>query len=138
LALLASQASSTSTISPISQRRLVTLAAIAGVVRSVLWMRTKLSYTRTAPPNVCGRLNYASGSAIGRSLLAPPGIPAEHAQALRTAFQAMVKDPDFVAEIQRLKVDLDPLPGEHLERLVAQTLSIPAAVRERAKAAFGR
>jgi tripartite-type tricarboxylate transporter receptor subunit TctC len=81
---------------------------------------------------------YASGSAIGRSLIAPPGIPAERAQALRTAFQAMVKDPDFVAEIQRLKVDLDPLPGEQLERLVAQTLSIPAAVRARAKAAFGR
>jgi tripartite-type tricarboxylate transporter receptor subunit TctC len=81
---------------------------------------------------------YASGSAIGRSLIAPPGIPAERAQALRTAFQAMVKDADFVAEIQRLSVELDPLPGEQLERLVAQTLNIPAAVRERAKAAFGR
>ena len=81
---------------------------------------------------------YASGSAIGRSLLAPPGIPAEHAQALRTAFQAMAKDQNFVAEIQRLKVELDPLPGEQLERLVAQSLNTPAAVRERAKAAFGR
>jgi len=81
---------------------------------------------------------YASGSAIGRSLLAPPGIPAERAQALRTAFQAMAKDPDFVAEIQRLSGELEPMPGEQLERLVAQTLSTPAAVRERAKAAFGR
>jgi len=81
---------------------------------------------------------YASGSAIGRSLIAPPGIPAERAQALRTAFQAMAKDPDFVAEIQRLSVELDPMPGEQLERLVAQTLNTPAAVRERAKAAFGR
>ena len=81
---------------------------------------------------------YASGSAIGRSLLAPPGIPAEHAQALRAAFQAMAKDQNFVAEIQRLKVELDPLAGEQLERLVAQTLNTPAAVRERAKAAFGR
>jgi tripartite-type tricarboxylate transporter receptor subunit TctC len=81
---------------------------------------------------------YASGSAIGRSLLGPPGIPAERAQALRTAFQAMVKDPDFVAEIQRLSVELDPMPGEQLERLVAQTLNAPAAVRERAKGAFGR
>jgi tripartite-type tricarboxylate transporter receptor subunit TctC len=81
---------------------------------------------------------YASGSAIGRSLLGPPGISAERAQALRTAFQAMAKDPDFVAEIQRLSVELDPMPGEQLERLVAQTLNTPAAVRERAKAAFGR
>ena len=81
---------------------------------------------------------YASGSAIGRSLLGPPGIPGERAQALRTAFQAMVKDPDFVAEIQRLSVELDPMPGDQLERLVAQTLNAPAAVRERAKGAFGR
>jgi hypothetical protein len=50
----------------------------------------------------------------------------------------MVKDPDFVAEIQRLSVELDPMPGEQLERLVGQTLNTPAAVRERAKAAFGR
>jgi hypothetical protein len=50
----------------------------------------------------------------------------------------MVKEPAFVAEIQRLKVELDPLPGEELGRLVAQTLNAPAAVRERAKAAFGR
>jgi hypothetical protein len=42
LALLASQASSTSIISPISQGRLVTPAAIAGVVRSVLWMRNAI------------------------------------------------------------------------------------------------
>src|SRR3979411_840738 len=35
---------------------------------------------------------YASGSAIGRSVLAPPGVPVERAKALRTAFQAMVKD----------------------------------------------
>jgi hypothetical protein len=37
-----SQDSSTSTTSPISQSRFVTPAAMAGVVRSVLWIRTKL------------------------------------------------------------------------------------------------
>lgn len=81
---------------------------------------------------------YASGSAIGRSLLAPPGIPAERALTLREAFQAMVEDPDFVADIRRLNVDLDPLSGERLQRLVDRTLNVPPAVRERAKLAFGR
>jgi tripartite-type tricarboxylate transporter receptor subunit TctC len=81
---------------------------------------------------------YASGSAIGRSVLAPPGVPVERAKALRTAFQAMVKDGDFVADIQRLNVELDPLSGEQLERLVERALNVPAAARERAKAAFGR
>src|SRR5262249_37402760 len=81
---------------------------------------------------------YASGSAIGRSVLAPPGIPAERVQALRSAFQAMVTDPEFVADIQRLNVELDPLPGEQVGELVVRTLNVPAAVRERAKLAFGR
>lgn len=81
---------------------------------------------------------YASGSAIGRSLLAPPGIPADRVKALRDAFQAMVVDPEFVAELQRTNVELAPLPGEQVARLIMRTLSVPAAVRERAKLAFGR
>jgi tripartite-type tricarboxylate transporter receptor subunit TctC len=81
---------------------------------------------------------YASGSAIGRSVLAPPGIPDERVQALRQAFQAMVKDPEFVAELQRLNVELDPLTGERVHELVVRNLNVPPAVRERAKLAFGR
>jgi tripartite-type tricarboxylate transporter receptor subunit TctC len=81
---------------------------------------------------------YASGSAIGRSVLGPPGIPADRAKALRDAFETMVKDPDFVAELRRLNVELDPLPGERVAQLIARTLAVPAAVRERAKQAFGR
>jgi tripartite-type tricarboxylate transporter receptor subunit TctC len=81
---------------------------------------------------------YASGSAIGRSLLAPPGIPVERVQALRAGFQAMVKDPDFAGDLQRMNVELEPLAGEAVAQLVARALAVPAAVRERAKAAFGR
>src|SRR5215472_413820 len=81
---------------------------------------------------------YASGSAIGRSLLAPPGVPAERTRALREAFRAMMQDQDFIADIQRLNVELEPLSGDELEQLVRRALNIPAAVRERAKLAFGR
>jgi tripartite-type tricarboxylate transporter receptor subunit TctC len=81
---------------------------------------------------------YASGSAIGRSLLAPPGIAAERVAALRAGFDAMVKDADFVADVRKLDVELDPLPGASVAQLVEKTLSVPAAVRERAISAFGR
>jgi tripartite-type tricarboxylate transporter receptor subunit TctC len=81
---------------------------------------------------------YASGSAIGRSLLAPPDLPAERLQALRDAFQAMVRDSEFIADLQRLNVELDPLPGAAVAELAARALAAPAAVRERAKLAFGR
>jgi hypothetical protein len=50
----------------------------------------------------------------------------------------MVKDPDFVADIKKVNVELDPLPGEGLQALITQTLNVPASVRERAKVAFGR
>jgi tripartite-type tricarboxylate transporter receptor subunit TctC len=81
---------------------------------------------------------YASGSAVGRSILAPPAVPADRVKALRDAFQAMVKDPEFVADLQRTNVELDPLPGEQLAQLIIRTLNVPAAVRDRAKLAFGR
>jgi tripartite-type tricarboxylate transporter receptor subunit TctC len=81
---------------------------------------------------------YASGSAIGRAVIAPPDLPPERARILREAFNAMVKDPDFVADIQRLNVELEPLPGERVQELIVRTLNVPPSVRERAKVAFGR
>ena len=81
---------------------------------------------------------YASGSAIGRSLIGPPGIAAERVQALREGFDAMVQDPEFIADVRKLDIELDPLPGATVAQLVAQTLEVPAAVRERALNAFGR
>jgi tripartite-type tricarboxylate transporter receptor subunit TctC len=81
---------------------------------------------------------YASGSAIGRSLIGPPGIPAERVAALREGFDAMVKDDEFVADAQKLNVELEPLPGAAVARLVAAALAVPADVKERALAAFGR
>jgi tripartite-type tricarboxylate transporter receptor subunit TctC len=81
---------------------------------------------------------YASGSAIGRAVIGPPGIAAERVQALRAAFDAMVKDPEFIAEVQRINVELEPLNGDTVQKLVERTLAVPAAVKERAKHAFGR
>jgi hypothetical protein len=57
---------------------------------------------------------------------------------LRDAFNAMVRDADFIADINKLNVELDPLPGEQVQALVVRTLNVPQAVRERAKLAFGR
>ena len=37
----------------------------------------------------------------------------------------MVKDPEFVADIKKLNVELDPLPGERVQELVVRTLNVP-------------
>src|SRR5215471_11362143 len=81
---------------------------------------------------------YASGSAVGRAVIGPPGIPVDRLRVLRDAFGLMIKDPEFLADIQKLNVELDPLPGEAVQELIVRTLNVPQAVRERAKLAFGR
>lgn len=81
---------------------------------------------------------YSSGSAVGRSLMGPPNIPADRVALLRKAFMEMVKDPDFLAEAKKVNVDVEPLPGETVEALIKKTLAIPDSVRQRAESAFGR
>ncbi len=51
---------------------------------------------------------------------------------------AMVKDPDFLAEIKKMNIDLEPLPGDGVQALVEKTLSVSPEVRQRAKTLFGR
>lgn len=74
----------------------------------------------------------ASGSAIGRPIVAPPGVPADRVKALRAAFDATMTDPKFRAEAERQKMDLAPLPGEEVQRLAVETISAPEPVVTRA------
>lgn len=53
----------------------------------------------------------SAGSAIGRALIAPPGVPADRLAALRTAFDQLVQDQDFIADAAKRSADLEPTPG---------------------------
>jgi len=63
-----------------------------------------------------------SVSDIGFTIMAPPGIPADRTASLRQAFLEMVKDPDFLAEATKIGLDPDPLSGDELQKVVADTL----------------
>jgi tripartite-type tricarboxylate transporter receptor subunit TctC len=78
---------------------------------------------------------FASGSAIGRSIVAPPGLLQESLTTWRTAFTRTMHDPAFIAEAERVKLDLDPLPGGELQALIQTAVSLSAADRERIQAA---
>ena len=58
---------------------------------------------------------------MGRPYLAPPGIPADRHAALRRAFDAAARDPEFVAEAQRLQLELNPVSGEEIDALITRT-----------------
>jgi tripartite-type tricarboxylate transporter receptor subunit TctC len=53
---------------------------------------------------------------------------------LRTAFNAMVKAPDFLAEIERAQQEFQPASGEELQKLIEDTASVPAEIVERTEA----
>lgn len=74
---------------------------------------------------------YASGAEVGRSLAAPPGVPAERVRLLRAAFDAMLKDPEFLAEIEKTKLEFHPASGEQLEQLIRNTANAPPQLIEK-------
>ena len=62
-----------------------------------------------------------------------PALPKERVEELRTAFMAMVKDPDFLAEVAKLNFDLDPLSGADLQDFFVKAEYAPALI-DKAKA----
>lgn len=57
---------------------------------------------------------------IGRPYVAPPGIPADKLAAIRTAFNKTMKDKKFLADMKRLRLSVDPLTGQEMEKLIGQ------------------
>ena len=62
---------------------------------------------------------FSSPSTIGRSVVAPPGLPVERVATLRRAFAAALNDAAFLDEAQKLKLDLEPLDGTELQANIA-------------------
>jgi tripartite-type tricarboxylate transporter receptor subunit TctC len=79
----------------------------------------------------------SSGSQIGRALFAPPGVPADRVAALRTAFDTMVKDRDFLEAVAKRKLVVGPTPGAEVQAIVHSVVSYSPAVIERARAVSG-
>lgn len=74
---------------------------------------------------------------IGRPILAPPGVPAERVKALREAFDMTMKDPAFLEEAKRQNLDIQPVPGEELQRIVAEIVGAPKPIVDRLVAIIG-
>lgn len=65
---------------------------------------------------------------IARPFAAPPGLPAERLEALRAAFMAMSKDPAYLSEAKRLKLDISPRPGHEVAQVIGEVYKLPPAM----------
>lgn len=73
---------------------------------------------------------------FGRPYIIPPGTPDDRVAALRKAFDATMKDKDFLADADKARLTVDPVSGEEVQALVAKIFSAPDKIVERAKEAM--
>jgi tripartite-type tricarboxylate transporter receptor subunit TctC len=72
-----------------------------------------------------------AGQGIGRPFVAPPDLAADRLTMLRDAFNATMKDPGFIAEAGKSKLELDPEDGQHLAALIAKIYATPKPIVDR-------
>ena len=76
---------------------------------------------------------FANDGEIGKAVFLPPDVPAPVVVAYRKAFDDMVKDPEYIAETDKLQTEKDSMPGEKLQKIIEGVAATPRAVVERAK-----
>ena len=69
--------------------------------------------------------------AMSYPLFLPPAVPPERVKLIRDSFDAMMKDPQFLAEAKRLAFEIDPLSGEAMTKLVAGIVAAPKSLTDR-------
>jgi tripartite-type tricarboxylate transporter receptor subunit TctC len=93
-----------------------------------------MDFVKTPEQRAILRLVFAR-QVMGRPFLAPPGVPPERLALLRRAFMETMKDPAFLAEAEKIKLEITPVDGEAVQKLVAEIYATsPDIVRKAVKA----
>ena len=71
---------------------------------------------------------------LSRAYVTTPDVPPERLAALRRAFDATMKDPQFLAEADKMQIDISPTTGLDAEKIVAEIVRAPPSIIARAKA----
>ena len=103
-----------------------------GAVREVEWPDVPTAVEAAGSPRDKQAMGLISaGSDIGFSYFVGPGVPQERIDALRRAFQLVLRDREFLAEVEQAKLSLRPMSGEDIQTLVRSVLTAPRDVVER-------
>ncbi|HXQ51831.1 MAG TPA: tripartite tricarboxylate transporter substrate-binding protein [Stellaceae bacterium] len=78
---------------------------------------------------------FAAPVAVGRSLFTAPGVPDARVALLRQAFASTLKDPEFLADAQRIGLEVDPLGGAELQAQVRALMQTPSDLVAKAEEA---
>lgn len=73
---------------------------------------------------------------LARPYIAPPGLPQDRIKALRSAFMATVKDPEFLSDTKKVQLTIDPTSGEEMEQIIRDAYSLPESTIEKVRKAL--
>jgi tripartite-type tricarboxylate transporter receptor subunit TctC len=71
---------------------------------------------------------------MGRPFLAPPNIPPDRVAALRKAFMDTMADKDFLNDTEKAQMEITPVPGDQIEKLVKEIYATPPEIAQKAAA----
>jgi tripartite-type tricarboxylate transporter receptor subunit TctC len=96
---------------------------------------TMLELAKSGPDRAALTMMFAR-TEYGRPYFAPPDVPPARVEALRRAFDATMKDPEFIADAAQLQLELSPMTGEQVQALVAQLAATPPDIAARVRTAL--
>jgi tripartite-type tricarboxylate transporter receptor subunit TctC len=79
---------------------------------------------------------FSSIATVGRAFAFPPEVPDARVAAMRQAFMATMKDPAFLADAKKRKMDIEPMSGEKIQAVIEKTVATPQALIDKAKQAL--
>ena len=71
---------------------------------------------------------------MGRPFVAPPNVPPARAEALRKAFMDTMQDKDFLADAEKAQMEITPVPGEEIQKLVTTIYGASPEIAKKASA----
>jgi len=90
-----------------------------------------MDYAKTDEERQIFKLIF-SRQPMGRPFVAPPGVPAERVAILRKAFMDTLADKQFLADAERMKLEINAVSGEDVQRIVNDVYATPKATAKKA------
>jgi tripartite-type tricarboxylate transporter receptor subunit TctC len=92
-----------------------------------------INYAKTSDAKKLVEAGIHDTQIFTRPYVLPPGTPKDRVQLLRKAFLDTLKDKEFLAEAEKSKLDVDPIPGEQVEKIVAGLFKLEPGVLAKLK-----
>ncbi|HWO42334.1 MAG TPA: tripartite tricarboxylate transporter substrate-binding protein [Candidatus Eisenbacteria bacterium] len=75
---------------------------------------------------------------FGRPVVFPPGVPPDRVKIMREAYSKAISDPALLAEAEKRRLEIDPTPGEELDKLAKEVMAAPPEIVEKVKKLIGK